>query len=140
MKILIDNHLTLEEYNSLRSSVQFVLTTPQRAQLALNHSLYLCVIRDLDGNALGMARVVGDGGYTFFICDVIVKPEFQRNGFGKLLIENILSQLENDVSEGETIMVNLMSAYQKESFYEKHGFFKRPFGCHGSGMSRWISK
>jgi len=37
-------------------------------------------------------------------------------------------------------MVNLMSAMNKEVFYEKLGFHKRPFDNHGSGMSRWISK
>jgi hypothetical protein len=36
-------------------------------------------------------------------------------------------------------MVNLMSAMNKEPFYEKMGFHKRPFGNHGSGMSQWIT-
>lgn len=42
--------------------------------------------------------------------------------------------------EGETVMVSLMAAYQRESFYEKFGFHKRPFGNHGSGMSVWMSR
>ncbi len=38
-------------------------------------------------------------------------------------------------------MVNLMSALNKEPFYEKKlGFHTRPFSDHGSGMSRWISR
>ena len=44
------------------------------------------------------------------------------------------------VEEGETVMVNLMSAMNKESFYKKLGFHQRPFGNHGSGMSKWISR
>ncbi len=87
-----------------------------------------------------MARVVGDGGYVFFICDVIVHPDYQSQGLGRKIIENVLGWLEDQVEEGETIMVNLMSAMNKEEFYGKLGFHKRPFGNHGSGMSRWISK
>jgi GNAT superfamily N-acetyltransferase len=87
-----------------------------------------------------MARVVGDGGYVYFICDVIVRPSYQSNGLGRQIIESVLAWLESQVEENETIMVNLMSAMNKEPFYEKLGFHKRPFGNHGSGMSRWISK
>ena len=76
----------------------------------------------------------------YFICDVIVRPAYQSQGLGRAIIENVLGWLETQVAEDETIMVNLMSSMNKEPFYEKLGFHKRPFGNHGSGMSRWISK
>ncbi len=131
------HEIALEDYNDLRESVDFIRITPGQARCALDHSLYklLAVHR---GRPVGMVRVVGDGGYVFFICDVIVHPEYQSQGLGRKMIENVLSWLESRVDEGETIMVNLMSALHKEDFYEKMGFQKRPFGIHGAGMSRWI--
>ena len=42
--------------------------------------------------------------------------------------------------EGETVMVSLMSAFERETFYQRFGFHKRPFGNHGSGMSVWVSR
>ena len=86
-----------------------------------------------------MARVVVDGGYVFFICDVIVHPDYQSQGLGRKIIENVLGWLEDQVEEGETIMVNLMSAMNKEEIYGKLGLHRRPFGKHGSGKTRWIS-
>lgn len=135
--ITFTHTITIEEYNKLRASVDFITIRPNRAATALNNSLYTLIAMD-GTNPVGMARVVGDGGYVYFICDVIVRPEYQSNGLGRCIIETILSWLKDQVNDGETIMVNLMSAMNKEPFYEKLGFNKRPFGNHGSGMSLWL--
>ncbi len=131
--------ISIENYNKLRASVDFITVQPKRAEVALSNSLFTIIAMD-DDTPVGMARVVGDGGYVYFICDVIVSPAYQSKGLGRRLIEQVLAWLESQVEEDETIMVNLMSAMNKEPFYEKLGFHKRPFGNHGSGMSRWISK
>ncbi|MCI5938105.1 MAG: GNAT family N-acetyltransferase [Eubacterium sp.] len=131
--------ISIENYNKLRASVDFITVQPKRAEVALSNSLFTIIAMDED-TPVGMARVVGDGGYVYFICDVIVSPAYQSKGLGRRLIEQVLAWLESQVEEDETIMVNLMSAMNKEPFYEKLGFHKRPFGNHGSGMSRWISK
>ena len=131
--------ISIENYNKLRASVDFITVQPKRSEVALSNSLFTIIAMD-DDTPVGMARVVGDGGYVYFICDVIVSPAYQSKGLGRRLIEQVLAWLESQVEEDETIMVNLMSAMNKEPFYEKLGFHKRPFGNHGSGMSRWISK
>lgn len=137
-EITFTHMISIDNYNSLRASVDFITITPKRAQIALANSLYIVIAMDGD-TPVGMARVVGDGGYVYFICDVIVRPSYQSNGLGRKIIENVLSWLEGQVEGDETIMVNLMSAMNKEPFYEKLGFHKRPFGNHGSGMSLWLS-
>lgn len=138
-KITFSHEIGIEEYNNLRASVDFITILPKRANIALQNSLYTLVAKD-GTTPVGMARVVGDGGYVYFICDVIVRPSYQSKGLGRAIIEQVLCWLKEQVDEGETIMVNLMSAMDKEPFYEKLGFHKRPFGNHGSGMSQWISK
>ena len=137
--ITLNHSITIDEYNDLRASVDFITIRENRARIALNHSLYTLIARE-NGRPVGMARVVGDGGYVYFICDVIVRPSHQSQGLGRYIIEHVLSWLGRQGDEGETIMVNLMSALNKEPFYEKLGFHTRPFSDHGSGMSRWISR
>ena len=137
-KITFTHEISIREYNDLRASVDFITILPARAEIALANSLYKIIAWDGD-TPVGMARVVGDGGYVYFICDVIVRPSHQSLGLGRQIIEKVLGWLESQVTEGETIMVNLMSAMNKEPFYEKLGFHKRPFGNHGAGMSRWIT-
>ena len=128
--ITFTHTITVEEYNELRASVDFITIRPNRAETALKNSLYTLIAMDGEKPA-GMARVVGDGGYVYFICDVIVRPDHQSMGLGRQIIETVLAWLEKQVREEETIMVNLMSAMDKEPFYEKLGFHKRPFGNHG---------
>lgn len=137
--ITFTDTITIEEYNDLRASVDFITIRPNRAETALKNSLYLLVARDKD-QPVGMARVVGDGGYVYFICDVIVRPDYQSRGLGRHIIETVLSWLREQVGEEDTIMINLMSALGKEPFYEKLGFHKRPFDNHGSGMSQWLER
>ncbi|MBO5488706.1 MAG: GNAT family N-acetyltransferase [Eubacterium sp.] len=137
-KITFTHEISIREYNDLRASVDFITILPARAEIALANSLYKIIAWDGD-TPVGMARVVGDGGYVYFICDVIVRPSHQSLGLGRRIIERVLGWLESQVTEGETIMVNLMSAMNKEPFYEKLGFHERPFGNHGAGMSRWIT-
>ncbi len=137
--ITFTHTITVEEYNELRASVDFITIRPNRAETALKNSLYTLIAMDGEKPA-GMARVVGDGGYVYFICDVIVRPDHQSMGLGRQIIETVLVWLEKQVREEETIMVNLMSAMDKEPFYEKLGFHKRPFENHGSGMSLWLKK
>ena len=135
--IQLRHDISVADYNDLRESVEFVTIRENRAQTALNNALYKVIAYD-EGRPVGMTRVVGDGGYVYFICDVIVRPSYQSHGLGRRLIETTLSWLETQVGPDETIMVNLMSAMGKEKFYEKLGFHTRPFGNHGAGMSRWI--
>ena len=137
-EISLTQDISVEEYNDLRASVDFITIRPPRAATALANALFKVIARDENGRVIGMTRVVGDGGYVYFICDVIVRPSYQSRGLGRRLIETTLAWLETQVGEGETIMVNLMSAMGKEKFYEKLGFHTRPFGNHGAGMSRWI--
>lgn len=136
-RIVFTDEISVSDYNDLRASVDFTIIRENRARIALDNALFK-IIATLDGRPVGMTRVVGDGGYCYFICDVIVRPACQSQGLGRALIERTLAWLEGQVGTDETIMVNLMSAMGKETFYEKLGFHTRPFGNHGSGMSRWI--
>lgn len=137
--ITYTNHITVEDYNALRQAVNWIRVTEKRASIALQHSFYLCVAV-CEERPVGMARIVSDGGYTYFITDVIVHPDYQSYHIGTDLIGRVLDYIERDVVDGETVMVSLMAAYERESFYERFGFHTRPFGNHGPGMSMWVSR
>ena len=138
-QILYTEEISVEEYNMLRKSVGWITVTEARAGKALSNSFYKRIAWK-DGEPVGMARIVSDGGYTYFITDVIVKPELQGEHIGSTLIHDLLDYIKRDVMDGETVMVSLMAAYERESFYERFGFHTRPFGNHGPGMSMWVSR
>lgn len=133
------NHISVEEYNALRRSVDWIQVTPNRARIALENSFYLCVAMH-ENAPVGMIRIVSDGGYSYFITDVIVNPAYQGRHIGTELVRRVMDVIKKDVLEGETVMINLMSAFEREPFYERFGFHKRPYGNHGSGMSVWVTR
>ena len=56
------------------------------------------------------------------------------------MLKELMNCALSVAEEGETIMVNLMSAKDKEPFYEKLGFMRRPNDERGSGMTRFLTK
>jgi len=55
-------------------------------------------------------------------------------------MENIMEYLINNLKDGQEIFVNLMSAKDRETFYEQFGFIRRPNENVGAGMTQWIKK
>ena len=90
--------------------------------------------------AVGMARVVSDGGYMTLVADVMVLPEYQGKGIGRQLMTNISEYFDSPSSDGRCIMVNLMATTGNEGFYRKFGFTERPNDAMGAGMVRWINE
>lgn len=128
-----------KDINSFRRSVGWYELSERQLAAAKNNSVF--AITALDGEKeVGSARVVGDGGYQFFISDVIVRPEYQGMGIGKEMLNRLMNCALSVADDGETIMVNLMSAKDKEGFYEKLGFMKRPNDERGCGMTLFLTK
>ena len=121
-----------EEYNDLRRSVGWGTYDQELITRALPQSLY-SVCADVNGRFVGMARIVGDGGLVFYIQDVAVHPDFQRQGIGKRMMDKIMEYIRAHASHNT--IVALMSAYGKERFYEQYGFVRRPTDRLGCGMT-----
>ena len=127
------------DINSFRRSVGWYELSPRQLNCALKSSVF--AITALDGEKeVGSARVVGDGGYQFFISDVIVRPEYQGQGIGQMIIESLINYVEEIQLPGTRIMLDLMCAVGRENFYKKFGFIARPTDKLGPGMIKYIDK
>ncbi len=70
----------------------------------------------------GFARALTDGEYYALISDVVVLPEFQGRGVGRMLVEALLEEL------GPLLFICLTSAPGKEDFYHRLGFRRQKTG------------
>ena len=131
---IIEKLPTPEEYNQLRQSVGWGIYERAVIEKALPNSLY-CVCAVKDGEIIGMARIIGDGGIAYYIQDVIIKPEYQRQGIGTLLMDKIMEYLR--IHANNNSVIGLMAAKGKEPFYTSYGFTVRPDDRLGSGMTMW---
>ncbi len=133
----ITNSITTEEYLELRQSVEWSKLPAEEAEMSLTHSAFLCCIRK-DGKAVGFGRLIWDHGYMVLVSDIIVRPEYQGQGLGRVIMETLMEQVQGFLKPGYRIMVNLMANKGKEGFYRKFGFIERPNEEVGCGMHQWL--
>ena len=90
------------------------LRTPEEIAQVLQDTLAVGVWEA--DHLVGFARVVSDQHFHAYIEDVAVKPEHQHKGLGRLLLQKLLTGLQ-DI---ET--VTLFCHRSLIPFYEEHGF------------------
>lgn len=137
--IIYENRLNAQEFCTLQESVGFGLPNLEQIEIALQNSIYSISV-EVDNQIVGMGRIVGDGARIFYIQDVFINPKYQGQGIGTEIMKKLLSYIDNLPLKNCTIMVGLMSAKNKESFYEGFGFKKRPNEFQGNGMMLSINK
>ena len=133
----ITNSITPEEYMELRRIVGWGLFPLEQAEQGLKNSFILICLRK-DGRPIGLGRAVSDRGYVVYIADVIVVPEYQGQGLGRVIMEELLKRIKESLKPGYRVMISLLAAKGKEEFYNKFGFIDRPNDNFGCGMHQWI--
>ena len=113
--------LTAEEFIYLWESVWGNAPTKEQIELALTHSIYVVSVYDR-GKVAAMARMIGDMGLCYYIKDVVVHPDYQKKGIGRLLINELLNFIKSNGISGTEIFVELCTMPDKIPFYEKFGF------------------
>ena len=87
---------------------------------------------------VGMARLMGDGGMSFYIKDFAVLPDYQGQGVGRALMNSMESWIEKQLKLGWAVSLELISSKGREAFYEKFGFEQRPNDWDGAGMIKMV--
>jgi len=126
---------TVDDFLNLRSKVGWDELDANLAKVSLNNSLFHVTIQ-LNEQLIGMGRVVGDDAMYFYIQDLIVHPDHQNLGLGRVLMSKIEDYLFDSAKKGATI--GLLAAQGKESFYGHYGYTQRPNELLGHGMCRFV--
>ncbi len=115
------NQLTAEEFILLWESVWDGAPSLEQTKLAMKNTLFRVSVFHGD-KIVGMARMIGDMGLNYYIKDVVVRPEYQRMGIGKMLINELMKFVAENGVKGTDIFVELCAVPDKIPFYEKLGF------------------
>jgi len=135
----IENALDVDTYLGLRECVGWKKLTRQQAQTAIDNSLHI-VVAYTDGRPVGMGRIVGDGSVICYVQDLIVIPGAQHGGIGSGILRRLKEYVESITADGTEMMLDLMCAKGRESFYASHGFTARPTDTLGPGMIQYIDR
>ena len=115
------NTLSAEEFITLWETVWGQGPRLEQTRLAMEHTLFRVSIFDGD-TIVAMARMNGDMGLCYYIKDVVVRPEYQGKGIGRMLINELLKFINDHGVKGTEIFVELCAMTDKIPFYQKFGF------------------
>lgn len=125
---------TNEEFLELFNSVGWERTN-KRINENRKHTCFSVVVYK-NNQTVAMGRVVGDGAY-FTIFDIVTHNDFQKQGFGSLVMQEIINWYKFIQDDDTFLYVNASKG--RENFYEKFGFRQRPNEDVGAGM-KWYGE
>lgn len=131
------NTLTAGLFLELYTSVGWEPPCIEQVKEALKNTIAAFTVFD-DEKAVGMVRLIGDGGMSFYIKDFVVVPSYQSKGAGTLLLNEIERYIREIISPDWAVSLELISTKEAVTFYKKKGFEERPCDWDGPGMFKMI--
>ena len=130
-------NIKTEDFESIRASVGWNKINYDQINRALKNSMVNVSVFDND-LCIGVGRIVGDHILKGMLTDVMVRPEYQGKGVGKLVVNKLISKLYNYVGEGESFQLEASPTASNREFYIKCGLKYKPENQDGVYM--WIRK
>lgn len=133
------NSLTPDLFLSLYASVGWEPPCKAQVEAALAHTL--ATFTAYEGETpLGMVRLLGDGGMSFYVKDFAVIPAAQGKGAGTSLLKAAEEYILARMAPGWAVSLELISSQEATGFYRHHGFDPRPNDWDGPGMFKMLFK
>ena len=129
MYIIKETNPTIDSYKALHQTTGWNAKgqyTYEQLYKAICNRWFSTSIYD-EGNLIGYGRIISDGIYQTFICDVMVHPDYQRKGVGTMVMDALLEQCQKENIK----WVQLFCAKGKQPFYQKLGFKEREIDAPG---------
>jgi ribosomal protein S18 acetylase RimI-like enzyme len=133
------NTLTPELFLELYSAVGWEPPCLEQVAVALKNTLATFTCYE-GSTPVGMVRLIGDGGMSFYIKDFAVIPSCQGKGVGTCLMTALEQYVESCKPAQWAVSLELISTKEAVSFYRKHGFEERPCDWDGPGMFKMIRR
>ena len=91
----------------------------ERVDIALKNSLFTISLYD-EKKLIGMGRIIGDGGISYAVTDIMVDKEYQGKGYGRL----IMKEIDNYFSENtdKDCYIILITNLPADNLYSKFSF------------------
>lgn len=117
--VLIPRTPTVSEHRDLRRLSGLSEKTEEASVRGLRGTLFAVVIEH-EGQAIGMGRVIGDGGTAYQIVDIAVLPAHQKLGLGKRIVAALVDWLHANAPK--SAYVSLIADGPAKDLYAQYGF------------------
>lgn len=107
------------DYRRIRAAAGLQDRRPEAAALGLRGTWFGVAVV-LDGDTVGMGRIIGDGGCFFQVVDIAVLPEHQGKGLGKRIMKVLTDHLKDHAPP--SAYVSLIADGDARHLYRQYGF------------------
>ncbi|MBR6187222.1 MAG: GNAT family N-acetyltransferase [Clostridia bacterium] len=111
-----ENMNTADIVRLLRNTYWAANRPDETIEKSLRHSSCFGVWAEDAQRLVGFARVISDYATTFYLCDVVIDPEYRRQGLGTALLSHIHALPEFSSLRG------LLLTRDAHGLYEKFGY------------------
>lgn len=116
---LVERFPSVEDFRRLRAVAGLSPKSQEAAERGLPNTLYgVSVLHQ--GRAIGMGRIIGDGGLSFVVVDIAVEPEHQGRGLGKRIMGALDAWLKANTLD--SAHVSLIADGEAKHLYAQYGF------------------
>ena len=123
--IKIVDSLGAKDLYSLRECLGWKLLSIEQLERALKNTMCMVSIMK-DDKCIACGRVVGDYSAKGVLSDILVHPDFQKHGYGKLVVTHLLKRIEDVLDLGEQFQLEATPTYGNREFYVKCGMKYKP--------------
>lgn len=139
---------TASELAALREAADMAPRSLEALRRGLPNSVYAVVAvhepetdgptasLDRSGRVVGTARIVGDDGAVYHLCDMVVHPDHQGRGLGTRLMDALMAYVEETAPP--QAYVNLLA--DVDGFYERWGFERTAPASNGMYLRTGIAE
>ena len=71
-------------------------------------------------------RIVSDYSCKGVLSDIMVNPEYQKKGYGKIVVTRLFEMISNNLKEGEKYQIEATPTNGNRDFYVKCGMKYKP--------------
>ncbi|MCA9815573.1 MAG: GNAT family N-acetyltransferase [Cyanobacteria bacterium HKST-UBA01] len=126
LRISHEKQLSPDDVQDICASVGWSRREPELIAKALDNSLAVVSIWDKE-IIVGFARATGDMVFNATIWDMVVRPDYQNRGIGRL----VMIELLKDLDDFGIPLITLYADPGTDGFYKKFGFLADPSGVRG---------
>ncbi len=123
MKIERNTEVSAKELNELLQSIGWGISPVEKLNKALELSWGWITARNEEGKLIGFVQVLSDGIKHAYILRLLVHKDYQGQGIGTKIVENLLTFLKEN-----KLNPILITKPEEEAFYNKFGLARENNG------------
>lgn len=109
----------------------------EQVQKALDNTMCKVSVK-IDNRIIALGRLVGDYTCKGVLSDILVHPDYQGRGIGKIVVTTLLKMVQDSLKEDDVFQIEAAPTYGNRGFYVKCGFKYKP--QNQDGVYVWIKK